>query len=111
MIARQPWTPLPWRVVVDMNHAGNRRIAGTSFSAVAKVYGDEPTALDEKGERNAAYIVWSANNAPSLLEALQELLAELVWVNKQLDLMPDDYAEAQSKAARAVAQALGGTHA
>jgi hypothetical protein len=63
----------------------------------------DPVANDEMRKANARLIA----AAPELLEALEALLHELKWVNEQLDLMPDDYAEAQSQASRAIAKATG----
>jgi hypothetical protein len=45
--------------------------------------------------------------APELYEALAGLLHELEWVNEQLDLMPDDYADALTFAQAALAKAAG----
>lgn len=43
----------------------------------------------------------------SLVAAGEALLRELVWVNEQLDLMPDDYGEALTKFRAAIAKARG----
>lgn len=71
MSAPVPGTPLPWDYEHeldgrDLQRPWIGRLAESKFVALAAGESVSEAAA------NAAYIVWSANNAPSLLEALKE---------------------------------------
>lgn len=101
MAGRTPW-------IADLHH--EQRVGGRFYVNIIEPGNLVPVALvvtgvegfgREEGWDRARLIA----AAPELLGALATLLRELEWVNEQLDLMPDDYAEAHQNARAAIAKA------
>jgi hypothetical protein len=76
-----PGTALPWKVFRSSNGA-LLGIGDKDAGGVTDALGGLWRSGKEK-ELNAEYIVWSANNAPALVEALQEAKLQLEYMDER----------------------------